>query len=112
MLFAGAASGGAAAPSALAEVMARTLIDGEPLDAAIQTPRIHHGGFPDVVIYETTERGARLQGLTRRGYKVLGVPELGRVNAIKCLAEYKAGSERCQFSNDRRGFGIGAVANY
>jgi len=112
VLFAGAASGGAAAPSALAEVMARTLIDGEPLDVAIQTPRIHHGGFPDVVIYETTEQGARLQGLIRRGYKVLGVPELGRVNAISCLAEYKAGLEGCQIGNDRRGFGIGTVANY
>ena len=112
VLFAGAASGGAAAPSALAEVMARTLIDGEPLDVAIKTPRIHHGGFPDVVIYETTEQGARLQGLSRRGYKVLGVTELGRVNAISCMAEYKTGFEGCQISNDRRGFGIGTVANY
>ncbi len=112
VLFAGAASGGAAAPSALAEVLARTLIDKESLDAAVRTPRIHHGGYPDVVIYETTEQGARLQGLSRRGYKVLGVPELGRVNAIHCQAEYKGGREGCEISNDRRGFGIGTVAAF
>ncbi len=50
--------------------------------------------------------------MIRRGYKVLGVPELGRVNAISCLAQYKAGFEGCQIGNDRRGFGIGTVANY
>ena len=112
LLFAGAAAGGVTAPSALVEVMARTLIDGMPLARAVTAPRLFHGGLPDVVFTEPGEKGPRLDGLIGRGYEVAEVPEIGRVNAVHCAGGFQATGQSCVYSSDERGFGLATLAQF
>ncbi|MFQ5786037.1 MAG: gamma-glutamyltransferase [Alphaproteobacteria bacterium] len=104
--FAAAASGGATAPVALVQTMARALIDGAPLSEAVGERRVFHGGTPDTVIHEPGESAERLEGLRQRGHRLAEVPELGRVNAIYCSEGLQAKPESCHFMNDRRGYGL------
>ena len=104
--LAAAASGGAVAPSALLGVMARTLIDGEPLASAIQAPRIYQGGNPDLVVYEPGEPAESIDRLRRRGHKLAQAPALGRVNAIYCREGIQENPAGCSVNVDPRGFGL------
>lgn len=110
--LAAAASGGAAAPSALIEVMTRTLLDGATLAEAVAAPRLYHGGHPDVVIYESGESPASLDGLRRRGHLVAQAPGIGRVNAIYCADGLDEGPAGCAVSADRRGHGLASFVQF
>ena len=94
------------APSALLGVMARTLIDGEPLASAIQAPRIYQGGNPDLVVYEPGEPAESIDRLRRRGHKLAQAPALGRVNAIYCREGIQENPAGCSVNVDPRGFGL------
>jgi gamma-glutamyltranspeptidase len=111
-IFAAAASGGAAAPSALIEVMARTLIDGQSLIEAIAAPRLYHGGRPDVAIVEPGEPVAVLDGLRQRGHLVTQAPEIGRVNAIYCRGGMQGNAASCRVSADVRGHGLASFVQF
>ena len=110
--LAAAASGGAVAPAALIEVMARILIDGEPLAAAIKAPRIYHGGRPDVVVYEADEPAETLNGLRQRGHRVALATALGRVNAVYCRGGIQDEPEGCSVNVDPRGFGLASFVQF
>ena len=112
LVFAGAASGGAAVPVILVEVVARVLLEGASLSQAVAAPRLHHVGVPDMVVHEPHEETPRLDGLARRGYTVAEVPELGRVNAAYCPDGFKRAARSCAFITDRRGFGLASVAQF
>ena len=112
LFLAAAASGGAVAPSALLQVMARTLIDGESLDAAIKAPRIFHGGRPDVVVYEPGEAVENLNGLRLRGHLVAQAPALGRVNAVFCRKGIATNPAGCSGKVDPRGFGLASFVQF
>ena len=112
LFLAAAASGGAAAPAALIEVMARTLIDGQPLADAVAAPRIFHGGRPDVAIHEPDEPAASLDALRRRGHLVAQAPAIGRVNAVYCRDGIHAGAASCGVSADRRGHGLASFVQF
>ena len=105
MFFVGAASGGAAAPSALATVLTNLLIDEKPLKEAIAAPRLHHGAVPDRTYLEPGLASAR-GDLTARGHDVDEVPEIGRVNAIACIEGLPREPESCVFGTDPRGNGL------
>ena len=111
-IFAAAASGGAAAPSALVEVLVRTLIDGEPLVDAVAAPRLYHRGRPDVAIVEPDEPAASLDDLRRRGHLVAQAPEIGRVNAVYCRGGMQGNAAGCSVSADRRGHGLASFVQF
>ncbi|MFP6744828.1 MAG: gamma-glutamyltransferase, partial [Alphaproteobacteria bacterium] len=111
-VLAAAASGGAAAPSALVEVMTRTLIDGQSLVAAVAAPRLYHGGRPDVAIVEPDEPADMLDGLRRRGHLVAQAPEIGGVNAVYCREGMQENAAGCSVSADRRGHGLASFVQF
>lgn len=110
--FAGAATGGAAAPMVMAEVMARILIEERPLREAIGAPRFYHGGAPDQVVHERTAGSDAVRGLDRRGHKLAPTTEIGRVDAIYCPRGARRQSRTCAFVSDTRGFGLATASQF
>lgn len=110
MFFAGVATGGTPAPTALATVLARTLFAEQPIREAIQIPRVHHGGAPDITFYEPTLNAAILSELIARGHRLTAVPVLGRVNAISCPAGLPRVPDSCGVGVDPRGHGLALSA--
>lgn len=110
-LFAAAANGGAAAPTALAAVAARTILAEENLEAAMKAPRVHHGGAPDITFYEPGMSRVVLDGLKTRGHRTGATPFLGRVNAASCPTGLPRDSSSCSVVTDPRGHGLALSAN-
>lgn len=108
-LFAGAASGGPTAATALVATFLRAAVDEEPLDAALSAKRLHHNGDPDVVFYEEGEEQAVLEALRRRGHQVEEAGIIGRVEAIWCPQSMQRDSGSCQAVSDRRANGLASV---
>jgi len=104
--FAGAASGGLAAPLALSRVMLDTLDGGEDLKAALDAPRVIHVGAPDVTWHEAALPAEVRQGLEARGHRLREVPNIGEVVALVCPGGILDDDEGCQVAVDRRGFGL------
>jgi gamma-glutamyltranspeptidase/glutathione hydrolase len=104
-LFAAAASGGAAAPTALTTVAAQTLIGEEGLENAIDAKRLHHSGLPDTVLHEAGESEERLLALTTRGHSVFEIESLGLVNAVYCPKGLPGNGSSCEAWTDPRGSG-------
>ncbi len=109
LYYVAAASGGVAAPTALAQVFLRTAIDQQGLDDAMAAKRIHHNGLPDVVYYELDTPAAMLQDLESRGHKLQKAAILGRVQAIWCLKSLDNQGAGCQAAADTRGDGLSVV---
>ena len=107
-VFGGAASGGAVAASALVSVALRTLIEERPLDEAMDAQRLHDEGVPPDTVFVESGVQPRPPGLVERGYQLVPVPVIGRVNAIACFGGVKDKPESCAFRADRRGFGLAA----
>ena len=107
-VFAGAAAGGVAAPTALVDVAARMLLGNQPLDEASAAPRMHGGSDPGLVYVEQGAGARRLRTLTDRGYQAVTVERLGRVNAIGCPGGFQSSPEQCVAATDPRGFGLAA----
>ena len=105
MLVAGA-GGGTAAPSALISVILGTVFETKPLEMAMNRVRLQHGGSPDVLVIEPGFHQAVIDGLARRGHRLLETPNLGRVNAIYCPGGLSANPGGCGASTDIRGFGL------
>jgi gamma-glutamyltranspeptidase/glutathione hydrolase len=109
--FAAAASGGPAAPVAMVQVAAETLLSGVPLQDAMATKRVLGGGDPDVVYFEQLLPGSALQALSRRGHQLVQIRSAGRVNAISCPGTIPDQPETCAAATDSRGFGLAATAD-
>lgn len=109
--FAGAATGGVAAPAALANVAARSIFAEEPLLTAMDRRRVHHGGAPDLTYYEPGISADIIAALTRRGHTVAATPRLGIVNAASCPVGLPREPEGCEVSSDRRGSGLSINVN-
>ena len=112
IFFAGAATGGAAAPSALASVMRAALLEEMTLGDAVSAPRLHHGGAPDGVLIEPGFSTTQRQGLEKRQHRLKEFPEIGRVNAIHCPGGLPRSPETCTFETDRRGFGLATGGSF
>jgi len=77
-------------PTATAQVLLALLVDQEPLQAAVDRPRLHHQGLPDRLEGEPGALSpAAARELERRGHRiVLSAPqETARVNAVRRLAD-------------------------
>ncbi len=110
-VLAGAASGGVAAPTALADVAAQALLAGQPLDKALAQPRVHGGSEGSTVFAEPAASAASLQALADRGWTIVTVPQLGRVNAILCPEGMQSSPELCFAGTDPRGLGLAATSD-
>jgi gamma-glutamyltranspeptidase/glutathione hydrolase len=104
-----AASGGAAAPSALAAALLRVLAQDRPLEEAIAAPRLHHGGQPDRVLYEPEVPPPVLDALRARGHSLAEAPALGRIGGFYCVEGLRDSDEGCAAGSDPRGWGLGAL---
>jgi gamma-glutamyltranspeptidase/glutathione hydrolase len=110
-VFGAAASGGASASSALLEVALRAMVEKRPLQAAVDAQRLHYEGAPAETVFVESGVQARLPGLVERGYTLVPVPVIGRVNAIQCPGGIVDTPATCAFAADRRGFGLAASGN-
>ena len=107
--FAAAASGGSAAPSAIAATAARVILADVPVSAAVNMPRVHAGSEPKQVLIERTVPPDRVEALRRRGHLLTETPPLGQVSAIACLKGLPRYPETCAAATDQRGFGFAIV---
>ncbi len=104
--FAGAASGGVAAPTALVSILARTQIGEMPLEEAMAVKRVHHSGAPDVVYYEQGLKNSEIRNLAKRGHRLAATKALGRVNAVSCFEGVPDEVKECAARTDPRGYGM------
>lgn len=108
--FAGAASRGVTAPTALINVAARIVMGGQaPIDA-IRQARTHHGGAPDQLYFEPSVSSSVLTGLKSKGHQVAPVQGLGLVNAIACPDGLPVRPDTCKAMNDPRSYGLAVGA--
>ncbi len=105
-----AATGGAAAPTALGWTVTNIFLGNLSLTDAIASPRLHHGGRPDRVLFEPGTPKEWLTGLERRGHIVAGAREIGRINAFHCEFGLAAG-KLCLYGSDPRGHGLAISLN-
>ena len=106
VVFAAAASGGIAAPAALAQVAVATLSDGVPLPAALLAPRVLHIGIPDRVIVEPSLSQTAIDSLVRRNHAVFRASPVGFVNGLHCSGGLGRKSGGCSYGADPRGSGF------
>lgn len=110
IFYGAAASGGSAASSALAQVVLDTLRQGTPLPEAVAAQRIHHTGWPDIVLYEPGLGAGLRTALEQRGHQTRSAPVLGRVNAFHC-PDGLPRQTSCSFVTDPRGHGLALSAD-
>ena len=106
VVLAVAASGGIAAPAALAQVSVATLSDDIALDGALLAPRVLHLGVPDRVIVEPSMAQTAVESLVRRNHAVFRAAPVGFVNGLYCKAGLGRGSGGCTYRSDPRGSGL------
>ncbi len=109
--MAAAASGGSAAPSALANVVTRTLLgrQDETLAMAVGASRIHNDGLADLTFYERGLEVSLAQSLANKGHRAGETARIGLVNAIFCYSGVPTREQLiCSMTSDPRGFGLAA----
>ena len=104
--FAGAASGGTAAPTALMFVALSNVVNVENLEGSVFAKRLHHGGNPDVVYYEQGYNSSVIQNLIKKGHQVVEGSSFGLVNVVGCLQGLTNDMNSCEVATDPRGFGL------
>ena len=107
-IFAAAATGGVTAPSALASVAARTLLNGESLESAVTQPRVHLSGDPDVTYVEPQMDVEAQRHLASTGHRLAATPTIGTVNALHCPEGLVENPDICQMQSDPRALGLAA----
>jgi len=104
-----AASGGAAAPTALVAALLGVLALDQPLEEVIAAPRLHHGGAPDLVLYEAGVPPTELDALRARGHGMAEAEALSRVGGFYCVEGLRDIKYGCAANSDPRGWGLGAL---
>jgi gamma-glutamyltranspeptidase/glutathione hydrolase len=97
--------GGSRIPTATLQVLLRLVVDGDPLQAAVNRPRIHHQWLPDRIDAEPDALAPETQAaLERRGHVVRERMPVGEVCAVRGLPDGTA-----EAAADPRGPGAAAV---
>jgi len=104
--FVGAASGGPTAATTMVNLVLNTMIEGQSLEQAMPAKRVHHGGAPDVVLYEEGIDPAILASLTQRGHQVAPAGIIGRAAALACTPSHDKGGQTCSAKIDGRTDGL------
>jgi gamma-glutamyltranspeptidase/glutathione hydrolase len=101
------ARGGGRIPTANLQVLLNLLVDGDPLQAAVDRPRLHHQWLPDLL---RTERDAlspeTMKILKEWGHEIEEWDETAKVHAVRRLGEgwFEAAA-------DPRGPGVAGVVD-
>ncbi len=99
--------GGSRIPTSVLQVLLNLLVDGDPLQAALDRPRLHHQWLPDQISSEPDALAPETRSaLEARGHRVtLADPDLSKVHAVRLLP-----GGRLEAAADPRGPGVaGAV---
>lgn len=112
LFLAGAASGGAPAPAALAEAAIAALAGGKTTGDALALARLFAAGPGSPIWHEPNLDPALAGQLAQRGLGLRQVPDLARVNLNYCVNAIPRGEETCSFRADPRGFGMAAGTGY
>jgi len=107
--FAGTASGGLAAPAALAEVMLGSQGRGADLEAAVAAPRVINVAEPGTTFYEPSLPAEVVAALRQRGHNLQSEAVVGQANALICPGGLRNETVSCQVASDRRGFGLAVL---
>jgi len=99
--------GGSRIPTNTIEVLLNVIVDGDPLQTALDRPRIHHQWLPDrlEVEFDALSPETRAE-LERRGHIVLASDATAKVHAVHRLAD-----GRCEAGSDPRGTGASGIVN-
>jgi gamma-glutamyltranspeptidase/glutathione hydrolase len=109
--FGAVASGGAAAPTSLIDVAARTLLAGQSLQNAMSAARIHADEATATAFVETGAGDGLGAVLQQRGYRTVAMRTLGDVSAILCREGVSPNVKSCDAATDPRGFGYAISAD-
>jgi gamma-glutamyltranspeptidase/glutathione hydrolase len=97
--------GGSRIPTNVAEVLLNLLVDGDPLQTALDRPRLHHQWLPDRLEAEPDTLAPETRAeLERRGHTVLIESYTAKLHAVHLLPD-----GRVEAASDPRGSGIGGV---
>jgi gamma-glutamyltranspeptidase/glutathione hydrolase len=105
--FMGSTGGGAVSGTSLARLMLDSLRTGDGLTAAMDAPRVHHGGAPDITFYEDGSQD--VAALEAKGHATRPAPQIGQANAIYCPKGIIEAPAACEVVTDRRGHGLASV---
>lgn len=103
--------GGSRIPTATLQILLGVLLDGDPLQAAVDRPRIHHQWRPDRLFYEPDALSPESRdALQKWGHQLEEVPRgIAQAHAVRFLREGER--VRCEAAPDPRGGGgAGAIA--
>ncbi len=97
--------GGSQIPTATAQVLLNVIVDGEPLQTAVDRPRVHHQWLPDVVVAEEGALPESVRAeLVRRGHVLRQAEGIGEVDAVR-----RTKSGALEATADPRGPGAAGV---
>jgi gamma-glutamyltranspeptidase/glutathione hydrolase len=97
--------GGSRIPTNTLQVLLNLLVDGDPLQAALDRPRLHHQWLPDRLEAEPDALAPETRAeLERRGHTVQVNMNTAKIHAVHLLADGRA-----EAASDPRGTGIGGV---
>lgn len=97
--------GGSRIPTNTLEVLLNLLVDGDPLQTALDRPRLHHQWLPDRIEAEADALSPETRAeLERRGHSVQTSATTAKVHAVHRLA-----GGRVEAASDPRGSGVGGV---
>lgn len=99
--------GGSRIPTNTLQVMLNLLVDGDPLQAALDRPRLHHQWLPDRLDAEPDALSPETRAeLERRGHKVEITTTSAKVHVVHLLPD-----GRVEAASDPRGSGAGGVVD-
>jgi gamma-glutamyltranspeptidase / glutathione hydrolase len=99
--------GGSRIPTQLAQVLLNLLADGDPLQAALDRPRLHHQGWPDRLEEESDALSPETRAeLERRGHTVAVVDD----KTAKFFAVRRLPGGEVEAAVDPRGPGRAAIS--
>ena len=97
--------GGSRIPTNVLQVLLNLLVDGDPLQAALDRPRLHHQGLPDRLEAEPDALSPETRAeLERRGQTIAITSATAKVHAVQLLP-----GGRMAAASDPRGTGAGGV---
>ncbi|MFL6236292.1 MAG: gamma-glutamyltransferase [Thermoanaerobaculia bacterium] len=97
--------GGSRIPTNVIQVLLDLLVDGDPLQAALDRPRLHHQWLPDRLEAEPDALSPETRAeLERRGQTLLISRDTAKIHAV-----HRVPDGRVEAASDPRGSGIGGV---
>jgi len=99
--------GGSRIPTNTIEVLLNLIVDGDPLQTALDRPRLHHQWMPDRLEVEPDALSPETRAeLARRGHQIQANDLTAKIHAVRRRAD-----GRFEAASDPRGTGVGGIVN-